>query len=202
MNIVTSIAIWVVIAVAVVALYWFGFRFYDPFEIGLRDAKKSFPGVAKELGLEFVAPTSGEYVGEIKGKINSNNVRIAPDDLALIEIELHDRIKVHLSNSESFRSHSNEGMEAFDFKNKAANDLFKTRFASSDLLDKLSSSRRLFEFVEKFKRHWGKEVEDLIYSNGFVRVTFRYGFRRYIPAKDIQPMLEDLVVLADILQSL
>jgi len=188
--------------VTFIALYWLVFRFTDPFGTGLNKARKQFPEVAETLGFEFGPPTMGYGIGELKGEYGGYRVRISADDSAEIEIELKGPVKVHLSDGEVLRSHKNEGMDAFEFKHEAANDLFKTRFAAPDLVASLASSRQLFGFVGTFNRHWGKEIARLEYGIGYVTVRFRYGNGKYIPAKDIEPMLQDLVVFAGVLESL
>lgn len=198
----TAAAIIVVVAVTFTVFYWLVFRFTDPFDTGLNKARAQFPEVAQRLDLEFSPPDMGGGIGELKGEYGGFPVRISADASAEIRIELKDRTKVHLSDDEPERSHKNEGMEAFEFVDKAANELFKTRFAAPDLVATLASSQQLFGFVGTFNSHWGKEIADLEYSIGYVTVRFRYGKGRYIPAKDIVPMLEDLVVLAGILESL
>lgn len=198
----TSSIVVVVVVIVIITFFWFTFRFYDPFEIGINKARKDFPKVAETLGLKFTAPVTDEELGELNGKFRGQTVRVAPDDSAKIEVVFDTRIKVHISNSEPVRTLANEGMDAFDFQDAAANKLFTTRFASPSLVDKLASSQKMFAFVKAFNNHWGSELSDLEYSNGYLYVTFKYGFQKYIPAKDIEPMLKDLVSLAEILETL
>lgn len=201
MNLVISI-IALVIIMAIITFFSITFRFYDPFGIGISKARRDFPEVAEKLGLEFTPPALKEHLGELNGELGGYTVRVSPDDSAIIELALRERIEVHLSNDEPVRSHANEDMNTFDFHNKAANKLFTTRFASPNLVHNLASSKKLFDFTETFNSHWGREVSRLEYSNGYVFARFRYGFGNYIPAKNIQPMLDDLVVLAELLESL
>lgn len=183
-------------------LYWFAFRSYDPFGAGISKARTNFPETGAALGLEYTPSELREGLGELHGSFGGYRVRVAPDDSALIELVLHERVQVHLSNQEPVRSHTNERMVAFDFNDKSANRLFRTRFASEDLVTRLASSGRIAEFVVAFNGHWGRKKLLIECSNGYVFARFRDGMEKYIPVDDIEPMLKDLVLLASILESL
>jgi hypothetical protein len=93
-------------------------------------------------------------------------------------------------------------MEAFDFQNQSANKLFTTRFADQGLVGKLQRSQAISAFVDTFNGSWSKEVSRLEYSNGILYARFRHGGAGYVPANKVEPMLNDLVILAGVLEAL
>ncbi len=202
MNTLTSI-ITLAIILAVGVLLVFVFRFYDPFGFGLSKAKRAFPEIAEALGLEFTAPESESGTGELKGEYKDYYVLVSPpNDPSGLSLKMHAPVDIELSMEPGSGSGAPAGMTTFDFPDNSLNTLFRTRFASGVLVDKLVSSSRLPGFAESFTSHWGDRISRLECSNGYIYTRFKYGLENYIPPNEVRPMLDDLVVLAGILGSL
>lgn len=202
MNITTT-AVTLAIILVVGAILVFVFRFYDPLGIGLNKARSAFPELAKELGLEFIAPESASETGQLRGEFRGYTVHVAPpNDPSGLSLKLNVPVEVMLSMEQGNASEVPEGMREFRFRDDSLNGLFKSRYATAALVDRLESSDGLTAFARSFKQHWSGTVSRLEYSNGYIHVRFKYGLEQYIPAKAVRPMLDDLVALAGALESL
>lgn len=199
---INSLALLALVVIAAYLLFIKPFRFSDPFNFGKNKARKALPELARELGLEYILPLVNGDSGGFMGTYNGFMVDIDPTYPSVINIELHQAIKLHLSDADPIRSHLNEGMESFDFQSNAVNKIFTTRFAAQNLTQKLANSEQLANFIVPFANTWSSQLSSFEYSSGVLYVSFKYGIEGYIPTQDVQPMLQDLVALAQILESI
>ena len=178
------------------------FKYTDPFGVGKKKAREMLPGVAKKMRLVYLQPDDSDEFGGLTGKYKGFQVDISPNDTSVVDVELNKSVKIHLSDDKPSRSHLNEGMDAFDFNNKVANVFFTTRFSNSGSIERLKKSQEIARFVDAFNDSWGNEISRFDYSNGILHVRFKYGSDSYIPANDIEPMINNLITFAEILEAL
>ncbi|MEE9491905.1 MAG: hypothetical protein V3W04_00805 [Gammaproteobacteria bacterium] len=177
------------------------FKYTDPFGVGKKKAREILPEVAKKMGLEYLQPNDSDEFGGLTGKYKGFQVDVSPNDTSVIDVELNKIVKIHLSDDKPSRSHLNEGMDTFDFNNKSANAFFTTRFSNSGSIERLKNSQEIARFVDAFNGSWGSEISRFDYSNGILHVRFKYGSDSYIPANDIEPMINNLITFAEILEA-
>ena len=174
----------------------------DPLGIGKRRANRAMPGVAEKLGLTLVPPESEDGASGLSGKFRQHRVGVEPGNPAILNVELRQRVRVHLSDLPPTRSDLNKGMDEFTFDHRSANKLFTTRFAAPKLVGPLKTSEAIGKVAREFNSKWRREIDRIRYSNGVLFVRFRAGNNGYIPARYVEPMLLDLIALAEALETL
>lgn len=195
-DIILSLAIGIPVVLFFSIFMWRQLRYADVFDKGIKKAKKDLPQISKDLGFELIESDGVDGINGIEGRYETYLISISPNDPSVIDVELRNEVNIHLSNDEPSRSHLNEGMEKFDFQNLEVNKLFKTRFASKLLIEKLHMSKEIASFVDIFNDCWSSKISRIQCSQNVLHVRFRYGVGSYIPSKYIEPIIKDLVKLA------
>jgi hypothetical protein len=197
-----NIFLTVLLVVVLLVAYYFAteYFFLDLTGSGWKKARAEFPAVAKELDLTLAAPKYDFQIGEMDGTYQGYDVRVLPDDGAMVQLDLGNESNIEL-DTERESSVEHGALRKITFRSAALNSFFPTRYASDSISGQLADSDRLAQFAAQFSKHWGRQVARLRVDNRYIRCYFPNGRERYIPGPSIGPILRDLANLAAILQS-
>ena len=193
----------VTIAVILVALAFIDQVLYlDITRLGWRRAKSAMPEIARKLSLTYEPATQQHHMGTIHGKYRGRYVRVDPDCLATIRIELPGLSYIRLSTSDPRRLNIPERMTSFDSGNISFDRFFRSRLAAVPLHIHPDFHASNTHQVEQFSKSWKSRLRYLKLSNGVLTGSFKYGQASYIPTTLIERFLSELVLLADALESM
>jgi hypothetical protein len=197
-----NIFLTLLLVVALLVAYYFAteYFFLDLTGSGWKKARAEFPAVAKELGLTLEAPKYDFQIGKISGTYRGYAVRVLPDDGAMVQLDMGTESNIEL-DTERERSVEHGALREITFRSAELNDFFPTRYAGDSVSERLAASDKLAQFAAQFRKRWGRQVARLRVDNRYIRCYFPNGRQRYIPARSIGPILDDLANLADILKS-
>ena len=183
------------------------FLYLDMTKLGWKRARKNFPNVAAQFGLEYLLPKLNYQIGEIKGEYNGYKISIRPDDLAFIGVtqigsSRFDNLRFKLSTSQSQLTSPPEGMMQFESGNSEFDAFFNTRYAIHDAAIILTNNPSNLVYIGQFRKAWKNKICYVEVDDFGVRCSLKYGVSSYIPADILEKILPDLCELAKIFESL
>lgn len=190
--IVTLAVILILLVVIYTISQWF---FYDFFGFGWRQAKRDFPGMADNLGMNYITPHDQSEIGKIEGKYQGRNVTIAPDQNGLVFFETFALPKMFLSTKDYQK-------ENFNTRNEVFNSFFNTRTTNRNetVVHQIDSCGAALNFLSVFGRRWKRKLDYFEVSENGIRLSLKYGMNSYVPAKDLERFLLDLNEFATMLE--
>ena len=175
--------------------------FLDITKRGWRQAERDLPNLASKLGLKFIRGKFDYQIGTIDGQYRGRSVHVRPDDSAIIEVELFHRPKIEMSTYRTRLRKPPEGMEDFKTGNEGFDAFFQTRFASPEIVHKLTGSPHQLNYVDQFRRIWKWKLRFLEITERSIRCSVRYGLSTYIPADVVERLLHDLCQLGEVIET-
>jgi hypothetical protein len=196
MNIAVSI-----IAIAIFLVLIDRLLYLDFTGMSWRSAKRALPEFARQHSLTFEAAFQRHQMGSVCGLFQGRAIRIDPDHLAVVKIEVPRVATIRLA---SFAPQSNQpdGLTPFETGNTNVDRYFKTRLAPGPLqIDAQARSRR-FNKIEIFTQHWKSKLRYVKLANGELTFSFKYGQATYIPGKILEEFLPGAVHMAVSLETI
>ena len=183
------------------------FLYLDMTKLGWKRARKNFPNVAAQFGLEYLLPKLNYQIGEIKGEYNGCKISVRPDNLAFIEVtqigdSRFDSSRLELSTSEPQLTSPPKGMIQFDSGNSGFDRFFITRYAIEDVAKIFTNNTEKLVYIGQFSKNWKDKICYLQAGANGVRCSLKYGVSSYIPAEILEKLLPDLCELVKVFESL
>lgn len=174
-----------------------------PLVLGLRGKRRSLrelPQVAERLGLEHEGIARAGGLGRYKGRFRDHRVVVRPDAFGLIRVAFRERVAVSLSTDKAAPV-TVEGVRPFDSGDRRFDRLFRHRYASPEVAERLRVDVRLREHLLTFHDTHRRALRSFAVDDQYVSVTLRqYAFFNYIPADQLEPLLHGLAGLADAIE--
>jgi hypothetical protein len=163
------------------------------------------PGVGAKIGLIHKKSSHLKEFGELCGMINGYYVSVKPDMSmnSVIRVEYIGTYKgLDLSLS---RPNLQLKKNVIDFKtsNWKFNWTFKTIRAHKNMAGIISADHDLIQHIISFYNKWIFALDELIISDNDIYCRLRYGFYvyPYIPSSKLEPLVNELLVLAEKIDS-
>ena len=173
------------------AIFLIGDFFYmDILGVGRFMAKRKLPEVAKNLGFKEKPGSSPGCFNEYSGTYKGHFVKIQPES-ATITVFMRHIPNLKLSN---IYKETN-----FDTGNAKFDRFFSERKAPKEVGEKFSASKELIEFADHLRLNWKRKCKFIEARFDNVACAMKYGNGHYIPADVLEPIVSDLVQLADLL---
>lgn len=151
-------------------------------KLGWKRARKNFPGVAAQLGLEHLSPKLKIKIGEIKGEFSGYQVRIRSDYRATIEVTQIGSLRFRssrlmLSTSKSQIISLPKGMTQFDSGSSEFDTFFRTRYAIPEFIKILTDDASKLVCLEQFRKTWGNKLRLVEVGDSGIRCYLNMGLR-------------------------
>ncbi|HSR18940.1 MAG TPA: hypothetical protein VLM39_12680, partial [Ignavibacteriaceae bacterium] len=106
--------------------------------------------------------------------------------------------------TEKYREQPNRKMPVFKTGDWIFNYLFKTRRASKEFAQIINSSTGLTDRFVRFYLDWIWKLSSIYVSDKAIYCEFNYGhpFFPYLPASSVEKIINDMISLADQIDSL
>ncbi len=166
--------------------------FMDILGVGRLMAKRKLPEVAKSMGFKEKPGSSPRSFNEYSGKYKGHFVKVEPES-ATITVYMR-----HIPNLDLSTTYKKT---KFDTGNPKFDRFFTERMAPKDVGEKISRSDELIEFVGVFGKKWKRKCKFVAVSYDNVRCAMKYGNGHYIPADVLEPIISDLIQMADLLNA-
>jgi hypothetical protein len=175
----------------VVSVFLIGdFMYMDLLGVGRFMAKRKLPEVAQNIGLKEKPGSSKRSFNEYFGKFKGHFVKVFPENADVIVYMRHiPNLKLSTIYTET----------NFDTGDARFDRFFTERMATKDAGQKIAASGELMEFSDQLRRRWKKKCKFIEVRFDNVACAMKYGNGHYIPADVLEPILSDLVQLADLL---
>jgi hypothetical protein len=165
----------------------------------------AFPALARELGLEFVAPRFDKAQGTLVGEIAGRRVHVDPDEQQRILI----RFKPGAAKSPpaiDLRTYEHSlrapfGLVTLYTNIRAVDQFFRTRFASPELAEELADDERLAEHIAPFRGVYARNLRGLSVTAEGITCTLDFGRPQHIPAEAVRVLLPACLALAELVES-
>ncbi len=169
-----------------------------------KQCKQAMSRLAEKHGWEHLGTEYKSTVGYINAKYKGHDIEINPGDDYAIEIDLDD--SPFYLNTE-VPGYPQNGVQRFTTGDDRFDNLFPMRYATPELVERIQKSPReaavVLAPVYWFVNRWDKKLSKLRidWSDAGVHlISGSSGFMDtgggYIPAEDLEPLLEDMIVLA------
>lgn len=164
---------------------------------------KNLPNKAKKLGLHYIKSNNTSEFGELSGVFKGHNVTIKPDENGKV-IAFFKTVKPLQLWTEKYREQPNRKMQIFKTSNWVFNFLFKTRRASKEFAQTINSSHSITDRFVRFYLDWIWTLSSIYVSDRAIYCEFNYGhpFFPYFPASSLEKIINDIIGLADQIDSL
>jgi hypothetical protein len=160
-------------------------------------AREDYPALAERLGLHFRPSYLSQGIGQLYGTIAGYSVLIDPDDQRKIIVRFNGAPNIDLRNYESPKRSS--FLQYFAFRERRANEYFKTRFASPEIAERCASAdvnSLLKPFLERYKY----EVKQLNVTTHGATCVLDFGNPPHIPVTAIEELLPALINWAELIE--
>jgi hypothetical protein len=172
---------------------------------GHKKAIQTFPALAQELGLEFVAPRYEKAQGTLVGEIDGRRVHVDPDEQQRILI----RYKPGANTSPpaiDLRTYEHSlrapfGLVTLYTNDRALDQFFRTRFASPELVEELADDDRLAEHIAPFRGVYARNLRGLSVTAEGITCVLDFGRPQHIPAEAVRELLPACLALAQLVES-
>jgi hypothetical protein len=186
----TSLTIIVVLALLSGFFFLGDFFYMDILGIGRFMAKRKLPEVAKRLGLREKPGSSPSSFNEYKGTFKGHFVKVDPES-ASVTVFMR-----HIPNLKLSTIYQNTN---FDTGDARFDRFFTERMAPAPVAAKIAASEALRAFAQTLRNRWKSKCKFIEARFDNVACAMKYGNGHYIPADVLEPILTDLVHLADLL---
>jgi hypothetical protein len=164
---------------------------------GHRHAREDYPALAARLGLVYRPSSSKNQIGQMLGTLRGYSVLVDPDDQRKIIVRFSGTPNLDLRNYESPRRSSQ--LRYFTFRERVANDFFKTRYVDSDIAERLNAvdvSALLAPFTQRYRY----DVKQLNLTEHGVTCVLDFGNPPHIPGVAIEILLPALLDWAEVIE--
>ncbi|MEM7412542.1 MAG: hypothetical protein AAF430_20090 [Myxococcota bacterium] len=166
--------------------------------LGKRRAERQLPDAAAALGLERDGPQGARQQGRYKGQIGGRRVIVRPDTFGMIRVGFESRPALSLSTDPAAVAVI-EDVAPFETGDAAFDRLFRHRLASAEVAELLRTNERLRQRLVDFSK--SHSLRSFAVDAEYVTITGKvYAFFHYIPADRLEPLIADLVALADAIE--
>ena len=170
----------------------------------MRASKQAMIALGHRLSLEIDGEHEGSYIGTARGKVQGRDVKIDPSGDSAIEVALDRGWSFYLKTDPRY-PHPSDGLHRFTTGDARFDDFFPIRYAKPEIVERLRDPARLAPFHRYIER-WGSRVARLEVS-GDVEVHILPGGAeavetKYLLPEDMEPLLDDTLVLAKALDAL
>jgi len=166
--------------------------YLDILGIGRFITRKKFPEAAARLGFKAQSEWSHRIFPEYSGRYREHDVLIA-----------HERssIRVSIQPVPGLFLNTFKKNIQFNTGNSAVDLFFSERKAPQATCQKIINSTDLLAYIESFIKKWGKKCRKVDLEPGYIECALKFGNGHYIPAWILEPIVSDMVKLADLLQA-
>ena len=165
--------------------------FLDLFGIGRFMAKRQFPECAKKIGLQQINSGTSSCFPKYRGNFSGYDIKIDPES-SLISVLMDPIPNLSLS------THDKE--KTFDTGNIRIDNFFKERKSPTGISKQIVNSNELLNRLDAFIVKWGRICRFFQIQYDLIECGMKFGNGHYIPASILEPMISDLVGLADVIQ--
>ncbi len=159
---------------------------------GHAQARKSYPSVARELGIEHRPSRYREGLGTLVGDFEGRRVVVDPDDQRAILVRFRGEPEIELTTYEA-RVPPRLGQRDFRFDDRQLRARLKTSRASSLLEARLRHSEALAALLPLLDH---RQLSSFAVTASGIVARFDYGSPPYIPAPVVRETVPLLVRLA------
>ncbi|OPL18372.1 MAG: hypothetical protein AVO35_05875 [Candidatus Aegiribacteria sp. MLS_C] len=196
---------YLVVTVTILLPVWIVIRSVFSAKIGRgRESKKALADLAAKHGWQHQAAEYRSAQGYIDAKYRGRDIEIHPDDDYAIEVELKDSAFYLKTEPPGWPG---DDLQRFSSGDSRFDELFPIRYARPELAERIGSSREdagrvlapIFRFLEKWGGRLGRMKVD--WSSAEVHLSPGHADPmdagvRYLLPEDLEPLLEDMMVLA------
>jgi hypothetical protein len=167
---------------------------------GHRRATQEFPLLARELGLEFRAPSDPNHIGSLRGRYQDHSVFVDPDDRPRVVVYFDPPPAVVLRTYEHEKRTPN-GMVRFETRNAAIDRFFKDSYSSPAGAVRLAADADAFEAALRpfTVTHRGR-LAHLVITPERVECALDIVRPAHIPPETLRELLPAAVALARFLE--
>jgi len=173
---------------------------YHP--IARKLSRRHLPEAANRIGLVHSESKLRSGFGQLTGVINNHNIVVKPDENAKVITFLKNETPLLLWTEKSIDRPNGKIIE-FKTNDWIFNSIFKTQRASKNFAQKLKDSPDLINSFNHFYLDWIWSISSIYVSDQAIYCDFNYGhpFFSYIPASSVEKIVNDMVRLADQIDS-
>lgn len=164
---------------------------------GHRHAREDYPALAARLGLVYRPASSKNQIGQMLGTLRGYSVLVDPDDQRKIIVRFSGSPNLDLRNYESPRRSSQ--LRYFTFRQRVANDFFKTRYVDSDIAERLNAAD-VSVLLAPFTQRYRYDVKQLNLTEHGVTCVLDFGNPPHIPVVAIEVLLPALLDFAEVIE--
>jgi hypothetical protein len=162
-----------------------------------RRAKDDYPTLAERLGLEYRRPASEAQIGVLHGELRGFVVHVDPDEQRKLIVRFRGAPQIDLRNYDSPRRP--RGTDYFSTGDRNADHFLKTRYATTELVQRLLAAR-LAERLRPFFVTYRHEVKEFHVTEHGITCLLDFGNPRFIPTYAIEALLPPLLDLAEVIE--
>jgi hypothetical protein len=171
---------------------------------GHKKAIQEFPALARELGLEHVAPRYEKAQGTLVGEIDGRRVHVDPDEEQRILIRFRPGATAS-PPALDLRSYQHSlraprGMVTLYSSDRSVDQFFRTRFASPELAEQLADDDELGDCIAPFRGVFARNLRGLSVTGEGVTCTLDFGRPQHIPAEAVRELLPACLALAELVE--
>lgn len=163
---------------------------------GIALARRQYPGVARDLGLEFRPSRYAAGLGVLAGERSGKRVVVDPDDQRAIVVRFRGEPELELTTYEA-RVPARPTQRDFRFDDRALRARLKTTRASKELEARLRASD-LASLLGPLLAH--RELASLAVTSSGIVARFDYGSPPYIPGAVVLETVPRLLELASLVE--
>jgi hypothetical protein len=168
-----------------------------------KGCKQAVAALAAKHGWTHDGAEFKNYTGTITDKYRGRDIEIDPADEYAIEVGVDDSVFYLRSEPPGYPP---ENMQRFTTENASFNGFFPIRYAKKEIVERMKSSgpeqeKLLLPFIW-FMQRWEGKLARMLVDWSSVQVHLAPGHLsvmdspRYLLPEDIEPLLEDMVILA------
>jgi hypothetical protein len=175
------------------ALVWGYFRR----RAGQKRAQESYPALAARLGLVHRPANSPNQIGQLQGSLRGFSVLVDPDEQRKIIVRFRGEPRIDFRSYDGPRCPA--GMTYYTAQNRIVDAYFKTRYASTDIAERLDETD-LSLLLEPLRQRYRHAVKQLNITAHGVTCVLDFGNPPHIPAAAVEQLLPALLDWAETLE--
>ncbi len=168
-------------------------------------SKQAMIAIARRHGMEIHGEHQHSYIGSARGRIQGRDVSISPSSDDAIEVDLDERA-FYLKTDPRY-PHPDEGLWRFTTRDPRFDNLFPIRYATPAIVQRIEQGNLtdlapLFWFIERWGSRLARmDVDTDVELHLLPGGAERENHTKYLAAEDMEPLLNDTLVLAKALEA-
>jgi len=162
-----------------------------------RNAKTTYPSLAKRLGLGYRPPADAKLIGQLYGTLRGYSVVVDPDEQRKLIVRFRGEPRIDFRSYEGPRCPV--GHTYYSSRNRAVDTFFTTRYASEEMVERLDAAN-LPALLEPFQKGYRAAVKQLNITSHGVTCVLDFGNPPHIPAEAVEDLLPALLDWAEAIE--